>query len=448
MATVVEKRIFDPEFELADSGTITAYQFKRLEELLQKTWATNEFYRRKWQEAGVDLDRIKSLADFADRVPMVEKKDFVEDALADPPFGKRLAHGLSLKQRSDIFTTSGTSGQGVEVHAQTETELRSMERLYGYLFRWAGLEPGDHTFLTLPVTMLGGGRIEYQGGVGYGLNIYPVGNYDAKRKLELLDRFRPKALYGSTSYFSHLAAVSEKSPPCPSIKVLLTGLEGAGYSYFSRLEDQWQARVADRFGCTQLRNDFMFTCEHGIGTASRPGMLHCIDPLVLLEIIDPETGKPAKDGEFGEFVVTSLYHFDNPVVRCRIRDGGVYRKAGYCGCGRPFGGSEIGSIGRTDDVKKVKGVNIYPQAVDDLIFGFAEVDEYQVVLTTSKTSADVAAVRIMPKSSLAPDAHDSFRVRMGKGIHEKTGIHFDIELVPDLPRSEYKARRWRDERDR
>lgn len=442
------KRILDPKFELADSDTIAAYQIKTLLEILQKTWSTNEFYRTKWQEAGTDLSKIKSLADFSARIPTVEKKDFVEDALANPPFGKRLAHGLSLKERSDIFTTSGTSGQGVEVHAQTATELRAMERLYSFLFHWAGLEPGDQTFLTLPITMLGGGRIEYQGAVGFGLNVYPVGNYDASRKLDLLNRFRPKALYGSTSYFSHLAAVADRSPPCPSIKVLLTGLEGAGYSYFSRLENQWQAKVADRFGCTQLRSDFMFTCEHGIGVAGRPGMLHCLDPFVLLEVIDPQSGKPVKDGEFGEIVVTSLYHFDNPVVRCRIRDGGVFRKASYCACGRPFGGVEIGTIGRTDDVKKVKGVNIYPQAVDDLMYSFGEVDEYQILLTTSKTNADIAAIKIMPKAGLPAAGHDDFVIRLKKDIHKKTGIHFDVELVADLPRSEYKARRWLDQRDR
>lgn len=444
---IVEKRIVDPRFELADSDMIAAYQFEQVRTLLEKTWATNEFYREKWQAAGVDIDKVGSMADFSERIPMVEKRDFVDDAVANPPFGKRLAYGLSRKERSDIYTTSGTSGQGVEVHAQTATELKAMERLYSYLFRWAGLEPGDHAFLTLPITMLGGGRLEYQGAIGYGLNVYTVGNYDAQKKLELLGRFQPKALYGSTSYFSHLGAVAEKSPPCPSIKVLLTGLDGAGYSYFARLEDQWQARVADRFGCTQLRNDFMFTCEHGIGVSERPGMLHCVAPLVLLEVIDPSTGKPVKDGEFGELVVTSLYHLDNPVVRCRLRDGGVFRQGAYCACGRHFNGVEIGTIGRTDDVKKVKGVNIYPQAVDDLMYSFPEVDEYQILLTTSKANADVATLKVMPKQGVPCEPHD-FVSRLKGDLQGKTGIRFEIQLVSDLPRSEYKARRWRDERDR
>lgn len=437
-------RIHDARYEQAEPAAIRALQERRLLDMVRFAYATNAFYRERWDAAGVDLDRVGSIEAFSAALPMVEKKDFVDDQLAHPPFGRRLERAFALGERLEVYTTSGTSGQGVELHAQTERELDAMVAMYRYMFRWAGLNPGDVALMTLPITMLGGGRIEWQGAVGYGLTVLPAGNVDVKAKLALVERFRPKALYGSTSYFGHMLAVAEDAVPKDSVEVLLTGLEGAGFSYLEQLGHGWGAFVGDRFGCTQLRSDFMFTCEHGVGTAARPGLLHNIDPYILLEVIDPETGRHVADGEFGEMVVTSLYHWDNPVIRCRLRDGGVWHGAGYCGCGRPFGGIEVASISRTDDVKKVKGINIYPAAVDDVVFSFAEVDEYQVVLTSNDHLADVATVQVMTKGM----ARSGLVEELGHRLHQRIGIHFGIELADELPRSEYKARRWRDERVR
>ena len=440
--------IENERFERTDPAAIRAYQWDKLKSLLPRVQATNEFYAQGWRAAGVDLDRITSLEDFSAMIPMFEKKDYVADQAQFPPFGKRLEYAVSLAEQIEIYTTSGTSGQGVEVHAQTMRELREMQSMYRYMFRWAGLNPGDHVLFTLPITMLGGGRIEYQGGMGYGLTLYTVGNDPAQRKLDLMRRFRPVAVYGSTSYFGHLAALAEGTDALSSVEVLLSGLEGAGLSYLTQLEESWQAKAYDRFGCTQLRADFMFTCEHGIGTASRPGILHNLDPFIFMEVIDPETGAQVADGEFGELVFTSLYHVDNPVVRCRVRDGGVYRSSEYCACGRPFSGIEVGSVGRTDDVKKVKGVNIFPQAVDDQLYSIPLVDEYEIVLTSNAELSDVATARVMPKQSLTDDERLTLCDTVRNMLKKTTGIHFDCELVDALERSEYKARRWKDERAR
>lgn len=436
-------RVHDARYESAEPGAIRALQVKRLRELLRFVHATNGFYRAHWDAAGVDIERIDSLEALAALVPMVSKSDFVDDQLAHPPYGKRLERAIGLGERLEIYTTSGTSGQGVEIHAQTARELEAMVEMYRYMFRWAGLDPGDVAVLTLPLTMLGGGRIEWQGAVGSGITVLPAGNIDARAKLALLDRFQPRALYGSTSYFGHLLAVAERTPPCASVEVLLTGLEGVGFSYLELLQQGWDAVIADRFGCTQVRADFMFTCEHGIGTAERPGLLHNLDPFIITEVLDVETGLHVADGEFGELVVTSLYHLDNPVVRCRLRDGGIWHPGSYCSCSRPFGGVEVASVTRTDDVKKIKGINVFPQAVDDLVFSFAQVDEYRVVLTSSTNMADIATVRVMLKEEA-----DGLAERIGGALRDRIGIQFAVEVVDDIERSEYKVRRWQDERVR
>jgi phenylacetate-CoA ligase len=439
-------RIYDPDLERLSRGAVIALQEQRLQHLLQKTLRENPFYRSRWSNAGASLDKIATVEDFASRIPTVEKQDFVADQRAAPPFGLRHQYALKLGGPLIVANTSGTSGQGVEIHAQTEEEFEHTARVYGFHMKWCGLGRGDGVFLTLPITLMSGGRCEFQGAVRYGLSVFPVGNYDAARKLELMERYRPKALFGTTSYFGHLAAVSGRNPAEFGLKVLMTGGEGSGFAWLERLENVWGAKVFDRYGSTQAGNDHMFSCEAGIGTAARPAMMHNIDPMVLLEVVDPATGRQVKDGETGEIVITSLYHTDTPLIRCRTRDRGVWREHRYCSCGRPFAGVEVASIGRLDDMKKVKGVNIWPQAVDDVLFADAGVDEYQVVLTSDEGAADVATVRVMLKDLQPAEQH--WQDRLGESLQKRIGIRFRVELVPrgGLARSEYKAKRWLDQR--
>ncbi|MGH6953355.1 MAG: phenylacetate--CoA ligase family protein [Alphaproteobacteria bacterium] len=446
----MELHYLEPEHERADRATIRALQWRKIRALVEKAWARNAFYRDHWAAAGVDPARLRSLEDFTAAIPVVRKRDFMADQERAPPFGRRAAWALAKRGPLMVCTTSGTTGQGVEVHAQTRDEAAIAHRVYGYLFRWAGLEPGDAVFLNFPITMLGGGRIEFHGLEAYGLTVFPVGNYDVQRKLDLMRRFRPKAVMATTSYLGHLAAASGERPPPGGVEVLFGGGEGGGYAWFERLEEQWAARFDNHFGATQTRVDHMFSCERGIGTRGHPSMLHNIDPYFLLEVVDPATGRHVADGEAGEIVLTSLFHDDIPLIRCAMSDRAVYHEPAYCPCGRPFAGVEIGTISRMDDMKKVKGVNIWPQAVDDLLFHIPEVDEYQIVLTSSADESDVATARIMPKTALAPARAKSLAEEVGAKLRERIGIRFGVELLPEgaLARSEYKARRWVDERTR
>ena len=441
-------RIHDARFETADRDTVRAFQLERLKALVARTWATNDFYRAHWTKAGVDIEAIDSLAAFSARVPTVEKKDFVADQADDPPFGRRHAHLLSLGVPYWVFTTSGTTGQGVEVHLQSGAEMTAMTDLYRYQYTWAGMKAGDHVFLTMPVSMLGGGRIEYTGAIAFGLSVSTVGNDDAERKLELMRRFRPVAMIGNTSYFGHLAAVSDQQPPYDGFSHLFTGGEGAGFAYLQRIEEQWQARVFDRYGNTQMGNDHMFSCETGIGDAARPGLLHNIENMVLFEVVDPETGRHVKDGEAGEVVLTSLYRTDSPIVRCRMYDHAVYHEAAYCGCGRPYPGLEIASVSRLDDMKKIKGVNIWPQAVEGVLFAEPAVEDFEIVLASDAREADTATVRVMPRTEVAPDDAAALEARLGAALRDRIGIRFGIEFVPpgSLVRGELKVRRWKDDR--
>lgn len=444
----MERRVVDPELEFAAPERLRALQMARLKPLLAKTWSVNGFFRDHWRAAGVDLDRIDDIAAFSAAVPMVEKAMFIQDQETEPPYGRRHRHVLSRGVPLITMISSGTSGQGVELHLQTNEDLVNHNRVHGFYFAWAGMRRADRTFLTMHVALLAGGRGEYHAAVDYGLSVFPVAFYDTEQRLALAKRFRPRALYGTTSYFGHLAAVAGDAVGELGVEILLTGVEAASIAWFEKLQRQFKARAADRYGLTQMAVDHMFTCEHGVGTRERPGLLHNVDPYVLLEVVDPETGKHVRDGEAGEIVVTSLYRTDVPMIRCRTRDRAVYRAPGACPCGRTWPGIEIGSVGRIDDMKKIKGINVWPQAVEELLFGNPDVEEYQVRLTTDERAGDLATLRVMPVAALGEAKRATLLDILAKALRQKIGIGFAVEIVAPggLDRSAYKARRWIDER--
>lgn len=443
---MIELKPFDKDVEFLSRADIEAMQLDKLKAMLRHVAKTNVFYGNLWRAANVDVEKITSFADFRNHIPMVEKSDFLKDQQENPPFGTRLGSMGGDGIRTEVYTTSGTSGQGVELHVQSKRELAVMEKMYGYYLSWAGLKPGDTTMLTLPITMLAGGRAEYQGGVAYDLSVFPIGNYNADAKVDLIRRFRPRALYGSSTYFAHLATLLGEDSRTLGVDVLLTGLEGVGLSFFKRLEAQWGARCAERFGCAQMRADFMFTDETGVGEPGRPNLLYNMDPYVYLEVLDTTTGQPVADGEFGELVVTSLYHFDNPVVRNRLKDGAIFRVGSKAGSRRNFNGIELASIARIDDVKKIKGINVYPQAVDDLVFSLPEVEQYEVLLTSTADFSDVATLKLKLRAAEADDRIGTLKSQVRGLVKERLGINFDIQIVPDIEVSDYKARRWKDQR--
>jgi phenylacetate-CoA ligase len=440
-------RLVEPRFEHAQRDEILALQTARLRRLLQYAWATNPFYRDHWTRAAVDIDEIESLEAFAARIPTVGKPDFTADQALAPPYGRRHTGALESREPLLVSTTSGTSGQGQEIHVQTRSEFAVTNRVYSYMFKWAGLEPGDAFFLSMPVTMLTGGQVEYQAALSYGLTTFAVGNYDAQRKLDLAAKFQPRGFLANTSYLGRLASLLDAETDM-GVETLISGGEGSGIEWLRRVAEAWGAQVYDRYGSSQAGCDHAFNCEHGIGTPDRPGLLHNVDPYFLVEVVDPETGKHVADGEQGELIITSLYHLDTPLIRCRIGDTGVYREPGYCGCGRPFMGVETASIGRTDDMAKIKGVNVWPAAVDNVLFQYDEIADYQVLITSTGDGVDESTVRVIPAESLSETAWAALAPQLSRELQSRIGIRFGLELLSagGVDLRDVKARRWVDER--
>jgi phenylacetate-CoA ligase len=210
------------------------------------------------------------------------------------------------------------------------------------------------------------------------------------------------------------------------------------------IEESWGAKAGDTAGMTELGTIMMFECE------KQPGGTHVIEDHYIEEVIDPETDRPVPYGEMGERVVTSFGRGFIPVIRYRTRDFVVKVPGDTCSCGRTFDLYDGGIRGRVDDMKLVRGTNVYPRAVEAIIREHSEIDEFQIHLYTAEGIRDEIEI-LAELPGIPPGDPESERIlaALGKELAEShEGLRFGVKQVDvgTLPQFELKAKRLLDER--
>ena len=228
----------------------------------------------------------------------------------------------------------------------------------------------------------------------------------------------------------------------PVKRLILSGEPAGSIPATKRLiEELWGAKAADTAGMTELGTIMIFECE------AQPGGTHIIEDHYIEEVIDPETDQPVPYGEMGERVVTSFGRGFVPVIRYRTRDFVVKVPGSSCPCGRTFDIYEGGIRGRVDDMKLVRGTNVYPRAVEALVREHPEVDEFQIHLFTAEGIRDEIEVLVeVPDPAVDAAALLARLARELTDAHE--GLRFGVRQAENgsLPRFELKAKRLMDER--
>jgi phenylacetate-CoA ligase len=232
--------------------------------------------------------------------------------------------------------------------------------------------------------------------------------------------------------------------PGSSVQRLILSGEPAGSIPATKalIEEQWGAKAGDTAGMTEVGTIIMFECDH------QPGGAHLIEDHYLEEVVDPESGEPVGYGELGERVVTSFGRGFIPVLRYRTGDLVCRVPADRCGCGRGFDLYDGGIRGRVDDMKVVRGTNVYPRAVEAIVRRVADVEEFQVRLYTADGIRDEIEVLVeLPEDGQDGDALLAELGRQLAEAHE--GLRFGVRRAEagSLPRFELKAKRLTDERE-
>ncbi|MBM3555937.1 MAG: phenylacetate--CoA ligase [Alphaproteobacteria bacterium] len=429
----------------------------KLQRQISRLWTNNPFYRERLEKAGATPEKIKSLDDFRKRVPLSAKADFLADQKAHPPFGRRL--GVPREEVVLVNLTGGTSGQGQEVYGRTNADVATQGYLHTLPWFMTGLRPGQMAFNCVPTGGLTtGGWGPPEGFRMAGATAFHVGGVlSTEAKVELMLRFgEMHYIYASTNYIHTLSEAFRRAgivprERFPMMKSIFTVAEGFPMEWARGVEEFWGCRLHEGYGSTQGTGFVACTCEKGVVRNDRErGLMHMFEWINYAEIVNPETGEPAREGEEGEIILTNLDIEASPVLRFSTRDRARYFPWKACGCGRPWDTMEAGTIGRYDDMLKIRGNNVWPLAIDTAVFGHPEVAEYVGRVFVDAEGRTEVEVKLAYKPEVAAEGRPSLTARVRDAIKQRTNVAMQVIEVPReaLPTFTYKARRWTDERQK
>jgi len=352
-------------------------------------------------------------------------RELVDDQTSNPPFGTNLTYALERYVR--VHQTSGTSGSPLR-WLDTQESWEWWARCWGFVLRGAGVGPADRVFFPFSFGLFIGFWAGFEGARALGALAIPGGGQDSPTRLAWMAALGATVLVCTPSYALHLAEVArERGIDLSKLPVRITvhaGEPGAGIpSVRARIEDGWGARAFDHGGMTEMG-------AYGYECAQQAG-LHVNESEFIVEVIDPATAAPARDGEL---VLTNLGRVGSPVVRYRTGDH-VRLAEAPCPCSRTFSRLEGGILGRLDDMLIVRGVNVFPAAIEGVVRRFPAIDEFQIEVFRA---GELDEVRVLVEVGDAAGAS-----RLQEALRTSLGIRLEVAPVPlrSLPRYELKARR-------
>ncbi len=409
-------------------------QFDQLRVLLAAIFGRNPFYSAKFDAAGVSY-KPRHLGEFTDAFPFTTKAEIAADQEAHPPYGTNLTYPLDRYTR--LCQTSGTSGtplRWLDTPESWEWLLGNWEQIYGA----AGVKRGDRAFFAFSFGPFLGFWTAFEAAARVGALCLSGGAMSSASRVRAIFDHQANVLCCTPTYAVRLAEVAAAEQidmtQSPVRLIIVAGEPGGSIpATRTRLEQLWPgARVFDHHGMTEV-GPVSYECP------ARPGSLHLIETSYLAEVIDPVSGRAVEEGAKGELVLTTLGRIGSPVLRYRTGDL-VKPSYGLCECGRHEMALEGGILGRIDDMVIVRGVNIYPSAVEQIVTSCAEVVEYRVQI-----SAGDALAEIEVQVETQPGANESVIVqRLEEDFDRAFRLRVPVKAMAPgtLPRAETKTKRF------
>jgi phenylacetate-CoA ligase len=417
----------DPRLETLDPELLRQYQWERLASVTKAAVPANPFITAQWKRSG--LARPQDLRGWDDfrRLPLTTKAELVQDQAVNSPFGSNLSYPMHRYVR--VHQTSGTTGTPLR-WLDTPESWDWWARCWTSVLRGAGLGPGDRVFFPFSFGLFVGFWAGFEGTRMLGAMAIPGGGQDSAQRLAAMEALGATAVCCTPSYALHLAEVARaRGVALDRLGVRVTvhaGEPGAGIpAVRARIEECWGARAYDHAGMTEMG-------AYGFECAAQSG-LHVNEGEFIAEVVDPTTGRPADEGEL---ILTNLGRLGSPLLRYRTGDR-VRVARQPCGCGRRFLRLEGGILGRVDDMLIVRGVNVFPSALEGIVRRFPTVDEFLIEVYRR---GQLDEVRLLLEISGQPAA---VVAAVQEAVHVDLGIRVEAVPVPgqSLPRYELKARR-------
>lgn len=409
---------------------------RKLNRLLELSIANNAFYRPR-------LDAIRTLLPldlvetFSRMVPLTSKSEWIADQKLNPPYGTNLAFPLESYTR--CHQTSGTTGAPMRWLDTPET-WNAMLDAWGHVFQGAGTQRSDRVFFAFSFGPFLGFWTAFESAQKLGLFCLSGGSMSSETRLKAMLQNQCTVLCCTPTYAMHLGEVARdcgfKAGAFNLHTIIVAGEPGGSLPAVRELlKKLWPtARVYDHHGMTEV-GPVSYECP------KHPCRLHVIKDAFVAEVIDPKSLEPIGPGEQGELILTTLDRIGSPLIRYRTGDLVEPMPSGMCECGSSDLALAGGIIGRCDDMVVVRGVNIYPSAVDQIVRECGGISEYRVDVKKVRNLAELEV-------TIEPDANvsevDVLVDKISRSFQLALALRVPVKAVPlgSLPRFEMKAKRW------
>ena len=391
-------------------------------------WAAasrSPFQQERLQRAGVP-QLPANLGEFQERVPFTRKADLVAEQAAHPPYGRVLTEPLGRFTR--IHQTSGTTGSPLR-WLDTPESWEEMVQDWMLVLKAAGVVPGDRILFAFSFGPFLGFWLAFEAAQRLGALCFAGGGMSSSVRLRVLLENECTVLCCTPTYALHLPEVSRAEgldlTATKLRRIVVAGEPGGSLpAVRARLASLWNgAQVFDHHGMTE-------TGPVTLEDPATPGTLLLLEDSFLAEVVLPETGQPVASGETGELILTTLRRLGSPLLR--YRTGDLVRRDD-APLPKRFPG---GILGRVDDMVIVRGVNVYPSALDEIVRSMPEVGEYRATLDTRGSLMELG---------LEVEASEAVALELSRRLHRSLSLRVPVQVVSagTLPRFELKARRWR-----
>ncbi len=426
--------------ECVGRPALSAHQGGRLQKLLERTHGRNPFYTRKLDAAGLrlgGLDCAGNLDAALETLPFTTKAELIADQETNPPWGT--ARSRPLDEYTHYCQTSSTTRAPLR-WMDTNENWQWILDCWKMVYRAAHVGPDDRIFFRFSFGPFLGFWTAFEAGTQIGAMCIPGGGMSSQVRLRLIETIRATVICCTPTYALWLGEVASGNSNLGRFKdngvhtLIVAGEPGGSIpATRERIESTWGARVLDHHGLTET-GPISFECREAHGS------LHINEGEYIAEVVDLETGRRAGDGERGELVVTNLGRVDSPVIRYRTGDI-VVRQDGICACGHTWARLDGGILARSDDMINIKGVNVYPAAIESVVRCFPEIVEFRSTASRAGSmwslSLEVEPVRGALDVATIPS-------KISQQLREAPGLTIPVYLVEPggLPRFEMKARRF------
>jgi phenylacetate-CoA ligase len=373
----------------------------RLNELLSLVVDRNAFQRERLHQSTVSsLDELPLL-------PITTKDDLLADQAAHPPFGSNLT--FELERYTHLHQTSGTTGATLRV-LDTDDDWAWWRRCLGAVYEAAGVSASDRVALAYSFGPYIQFWASYEGALEQGALVIPLGGMDSVGRLLTIREYAVTTLACTPSYAVHLARVAGQhqieDALAPVQRIICAGEPGASLPAMrERIESAWGARCYDHAGLSEV-GAFTYPCDAA-------GGLHVREDEFLFELLRPDTDEPAEEGEPGELVVTALGRLGFPVIRYRTGDM-AERAPGPCPAGHAGAWLPGGILGRTDDMVVIRGMNVFPSAIEQILRESEGVGEFSIAFYTDPAAMDEVKVEVeLARPAEAREIQARLRQRLG-----------------------------------